>query len=149
MLARYEQPLPGTALPEIWTEEVRELLTKSYQQNLLEVQRYFEVFGMSYPNELLVTISLKDHESRADKPPLTYMISVDLLKEADSKKILATMVDSMGLFLDNLFADYAGQEYQVLWEKATLGKIDFYYKISREDIALSLQAEKLLNENPI
>lgn len=74
------------------------------------------------------------------------MISMDLEEKEDPQKYLDTLIDSIGIFFDQYFADANWNDYQANWEEAEYKKLKFFYKISRENMALSIQAEQLLNQ---
>ena len=144
IFSRKEREAIGANLPEKWVESVVELLNTTYEAQLSQYQK-FQVYGFTYTDEVFLGISLTSEKS--EHLPVTYCISSDLTKEQNQEKVLKELVDSIGLFFDGYFEDTDSLEYQSRWELADLKKTSFYYKITREDLALSLVAEKLLNQS--
>ncbi len=145
MLSRKEQERLGIILPEAWREKVEGVLYNVYQKHCDADNKKFQVHAITYPNELLLTASYLDPE-QLEVAPVTYMISMDLEEKEDPEKHFDTLVDSIGLFFDSFFADPDWNDYQPNWGEAEYKKLKFYYKIGRENMALSIQAEQLLNQ---
>ena len=146
MLSRKKQKVDGIPLPDDWKKEILELINSIYQEKCDEQNMYFSIFGFTYPDELLFIVSLskKDDLSHA---PITYMASIDLVKSSKPKKLLNTLVDSIGIFFDSVFADSEWNDYTSKWEDAEFSGQKFFYKVSRENIYLTLEADKLLKSS--
>ena len=145
MLSRKEQERMGIILPESWREKVESVLYGVYQKHCDNDKKGFQVFAITYPNELILTASYHDLE-QLEAIPVTYVISMDLEEKEDPQKHLDTLIDSIGIFFDAYFADADWNDYQANWAEAEYKKLKFHYKISRENMALSIQAEQLLNQ---
>jgi len=145
LLSRKEQERLGIILPQQWREKVESVLYNVYQKQCDANHKSFQVYALTYPNELLLTASYlsPDHLEIA---PVTYIISMDLKDKEDPQKYIDNLIDSIGVFFDTYFADSDWNDYQANWEEAEYKKLKFYYKISRENMALSIQAEQLLNQ---
>tara|TARA_Y100000780_G_C13696127_1_gene423448 strand:+ start:201103 stop:201540 length:438 start_codon:yes stop_codon:yes gene_type:complete len=145
LLSRKEQERLGIVLPEQWRQKVESVLYGVYQKNCDNDKKGFQVYAITYPDELLLTASYLNQE-KLEEAPVTYMISMDLEEKEDPQKYLDTLIDSIGIFFDQYFADANWNDYQANWEEAEYKKLKFFYKISRENMALSIQAEQLLNQ---
>ena len=145
MLSRKEQERLGIILPDKWRQKVESVLYNVYQKNCDADKKEFQVYAITYPNELLLTAGYFNPE-RLDEAPVTYMISMDLNEQEDPNQYLDTLIDSIGLFFDGYFADADWNDYQAHWEEGEYKKLKFHYKVSRENMALSIQAEQLLNQ---
>lgn len=143
MLSRKEQLNEPIALPKEWTEKVGKLLNEVYESNCKQEEKVFEVYGATYPNEFLFVTSLINPKD--DKiTPITYFISKDLEESTKAEKMLDDLVDSIGAFYDVFFATPEWSDYQAEWLEAEFKGHRFFYKISRENVALHLAADKLL-----
>lgn len=143
MLSRKEQTNSGTFLPDQWREKVEETLLTLYQEQCQREKKSFQVYGLTYPNEVFLAVSYLDLKN-LNKLPVTYVASADLEKERDSQKLFNLLVDSIGLFYDSFFSDRDGNGYLASWTKTQLKEQVFYYKVTREVISLTIEADKIL-----
>jgi hypothetical protein len=64
-----------------------------------------------------------------------------------------TLFDAVGVFYDSYFASRGNQETDIWdefiyeWQEADFAKHQIFYKVTRENIALSLEAESILINN--
>jgi hypothetical protein len=87
------------------------------------------------------------NQEQLEVAPVSYIMSMDLdEKNQDPEKYLDTLIDSMGVFFDSYFADADWNDYISNWTEATYKDLKFFYKVSRENVALTIQAEALLNQ---
>ncbi|WP_127714947.1 hypothetical protein [Halobacteriovorax sp. HLS] len=143
MLSRKEHDCEAIALPEEWTKKVETLLNEVYQSNCKEVGKVFEVYGSTYPSEFVFITSLINPEN--DRiTPVTYFISKDLDPSTKPEKMLDDLVDSIGAFYDIYFSTPDWSDFQAEWLETEFKGHKFFYKISRENVALHLAADKLL-----
>ncbi len=145
MLSRKEQNSQAIALPEEWTKKVCALLNEVYQSNCKAEEKVFEVYGSTYPNEFLLIATLVNTADESVSS-VSYFISVDLEENTKPEKLLNDLVDSIGAFFDVYFATKDWDDYQAEWLEAEFKGHKFFYKISRENIALHVMADKLLNQ---
>lgn len=143
MIYRKEHEKVPNALPDSWKESVMELLGSIYQAELDRRNKSFFLHGVSFSDELFIGISLLDSHDEAIIPT-TYQISADLKEKTDSEKLLKTMVDSIGLFFDTFFATPDWSDYQANWEEADIQGSKFFYRVCRENLKLTLEADQLL-----
>lgn len=146
MLSRKEQDKAGILLPEPWRQKVENVLYSVYQEQCDARQKSFQVHGITYPNELYLAVGLLNQD-QLEIAPVSYIVSMDLDdKNQDPEKYLDNLIDSMGIFFDSFFADENWNEYVSNWTEASYKDLKFFYKVSRENVALTIQAEALLNQ---
>lgn len=153
MLARNEESIDYKSLPEKWQKEAQALITDAFVEECEEHHKKIELFNFLYPTELLVIASVLDKTSAA-AIPYSCFLSVELTEKTKVEKIQKELTDCLGLILEELFSslrneDALLEEVSDLWtdfETAGSGN-KFYYKINRENIQLTLEADRLLSQN--
>ena len=118
--ARKEQERAPSFLPLPWALQLRDLLQENYSPQ----KKIFKVFGLTYPNEVLLAISLVDEKGHAI--PVTYLASCDLSSESQQSKIVDKLVDSAGFFFDAYFESGESFEYIPSWEQAERDGVTFF-----------------------
>jgi hypothetical protein len=132
-------------LPQEWVDKVSNLLQESYMDKLADLGKEFQVFGKIYKSEVLIIASLIDPNN--DKIiPTSYFVSMDLADGQDYTKSLDTLVDSIGAFYDHFFSSTDWMDYQDNWTDEEFKGIKIFYKANRENVALTIQADQLLNQ---
>ena len=148
MLSRKEQPRPAKHLPDEWAQKVKASLLELYAEKAKEEGKTFQVHGLIYPDEIFLAVSYANFED-ASCSPVTYAASADL-NRADSgknlKKRFDLLIDSTGLFFEAVFHGGSNDLYDSTWRKGELRRQTFYYRVTRENVALTLQANQLLGE---
>jgi hypothetical protein len=144
MLSRKDSPFL-IDLPNEWVDKVTELLQDSYRQQLVDESKVFQVFGKLYKGEVLIIASLVD-PSDEFAIPTSYFVSMDLEDGQDHTKVLDSLVDSVGAFFDTFFATKDWMDYQDQWQSEKFKDLDIFYKINRENVALTIKADQLLNQ---
>jgi hypothetical protein len=145
MLARKAQQNPGKPLPGEWHQQMSELLHKVYRNECQKGGKKFEVYGFLYEDELLVAFSLLD----ASDPgiiPITCLFSMDVGPHSKMPQLLNQSITSAGHFFDSFFTSREWDDFVPSWQLKEDPKGDFYYRITRENIGLTILADKLLNE---
>lgn len=149
MLSRKDQTLRANFFPKKWTAEVKNLLEGLYKPQCDARNLFIEAYAFTYPDELVLAISLLDKED--DKIiPITYMASADLAEKENPEKTLGLLVDSIGFFFEDYFAINDEDDesfYSSDWEGSKVKDKDFFFKITRENIGHTLMADALLNES--
>ena len=79
MLSRKEHQHKATHLPEEFRTKVRELLNSIYGAKFDKEQYEFAVFGMTFPSEVLLIVSLINKKDD-NAAPVTYPFQVTLTK---------------------------------------------------------------------
>ena len=146
MFSRKEREKLGSPLPDKWISEVSSLFKDVYGVELSRHSRRFFIAALAYPDELWAAFSLVPHGSGG--LPVTYAVSVDLGPQSEPKKVLDSLLDGAGVFFDGYFGADGGESggYEPDWIEAEHRGRRFFYRVTREDVALSLQAEALLNK---
>lgn len=144
MLSRKEHKKAGSKLPEEWIERVTELLSSLYESHCIKNDKKFEVYGNIYNDELLVIISIICNKN--DTLPISCFLSIDIDSKKDPSKTLDHLLDMSGIIIDSIFNQEDWNDYESNWTEHTENKVKFFYKISREDVGLTIQANQLLDQ---
>lgn len=146
MLARKKSSKNGTSIPQDWIEGLARLLNETYSSECKQNSRYFDVLGQIYSEELLLIVS---YLSEKDEylAPITCFLSCEpehIKEEKEVKETQQNFIDIIGLFFDEIFADQEWDEFEPSWQEVSYKKKAYFYKISRENVNLTLEANKLL-----
>ncbi len=139
----------GKMIPLDWAEGVNRLLNETYQAECKQNGRYFDVYGQIFPQELLLVVSYLSEKDEYISP-ITCFLSCEpeqMMTEEKVKETQKNFIDMIGLFFDEIFADTDWNEFEPNWQEITHNKQKYFYKITRENINLSLEADKLLGED--
>lgn len=142
-----EESTKRSPLPNEWTEELTRVLTEAYLERSEKDNKFFDVYGEIYEKEFVVIISYIHHEDQL-MSPVSLFISHDVVE--DSKKfkvVLKNLVDLSGLIFDDVFATEDWSDYVGTWTSNKYKNNEFFYKITRENISLTLQAEEFLSKD--
>lgn len=149
MFSRLDHEVAPVVFPKEWNESVKTTLLSLYGDKCIKDDRTFEIFSFTYPTELLLIVSYTSLDKMI--APITLFLSTDLQKDKkDPKKIMDNLFDAVGVFYDSYFAGRGSEENEIWdeyiyeWEEADFGKQKIFYKVTRENIALSLEAESIL-----
>lgn len=143
MLSRLQHEQKGLRLPDQWHQETLELLNSVYSDKL--GNRSFYIFGQTFSTELFLAVSMVNKDNPSIMP-VTFSLSALIEANQDSTKLLPSMIDLMGMFLDGYFATPDWNEYTAVWTETEFKKQTFFYQVTREDIALTLEANTLLGD---
>ena len=149
MLARKKTSKVGKALPLDWIEGLSRLLNETYKVECKQNGRYFDVYGKAYPEELLVAVSYISEEDEY-LTPITLFLSSEPEQIADENKVKETQknfIDIIGLFFDEIFAEQEWDQFDPTWQEVQHKNQNYFYKISRENINTTMEADKLLGED--
>ncbi len=136
----------GKDLPVEWSEKVATLFNQNFSEHCLEQKKSFDVFGKIYQDELLIIISWLENEN-FNNYPITIFLSADIFNQKNTQEALDHLVDIAGLFFDEYFSDENWNDFEPNWKETLHKKNDYYYKITRENIALTVEADKLLSKD--
>ena len=148
MFSRHNEALKGTALPEKWITDLKKVINDTYEDQLNKANLSLEIFGEIYPKELGLAFSLTD-KSNIQGAAITLFTSSDLEEKTNPEDVLSQVINSSSEFFELIFNGFAENDesiYQARWEKTDLKGHNFYYRISRENIGLTILANKLLEE---
>lgn len=130
-------------LPQEWTDGLNTTLNEVYAEQLKVRNSFFDVYGELYDKEFVVIASMM-HESDATVAPVSIFVSHDVIAEEKKyKKVLQNMVDLIGAIVDDVLAS-ENCDYNANWTENEFKGDKFFYKITRENISLTLQAEAIL-----
>jgi hypothetical protein len=105
------------------------------------------VYGEIYEKEFVVVASYIHHSDQL-KSPVSIFISHDILPDSkEFKSTLKNIVDFTGLIFDEVFATENWSDYNDNWTDNEYRGNNFFYKITRENLSLTIQAEEFLNKN--
>nr|BDT29494.1 hypothetical protein BHI3_29600 [Bacteriovorax sp. HI3] len=149
MFSRLDHDIKAVLFPKEWADGLKQILLNIYGDKCLKDEKTFEVFGFSYPNEALLVISYVGLDKF--ETPTTLFLSSDLNEKTDASKIMDSMFDAAGVFFDQFFAhedteDEIWDEYILDWDEAEFGNEKFFYRVTRENVGLTMQADMLLGE---
>jgi hypothetical protein len=149
MLARKKSSNSGSVIPTDWLEGLGRLLNEAYCTECKQNGRYFDVFGQIFSEELLVVVS---YLSEKDEylTPITLFLSCEpdqMGTEAKIKETQENFIELAGLFFDELFGDEEWDSFEPAWQEVTHKNQNYFYKLSRENINATIEANKLLGED--
>lgn len=149
ILARLKSSKVGKPVPQDWCEGLARLLNETYKTQCKQDKRYFDVYGQIFPEEFLVVVSYLLETNEADAP-IACFLSCDPDQIDNEKKVKETQlsfVDLAGLFYDEIFSQEEWSEWEPNWQEVTYKNHNYFYKLSRENINLTLEADKLLGDD--
>lgn len=133
----------GTALPQEWLDKAKSALDSRFEA-FNEAYEFF-VFGEVYSDELLIIVSAVSRN--IELSPISFFISFDVHendKNIDQKQVLENMLNTSELFFEEVFDTDNWSDYSSLWLETEYKKTTFFYKATRENIYLTIEANKLL-----
>ncbi len=149
MLARNKKSKSGKVIPQDWSEGLSRLLNETYKSEAKKQDRYFDVYGQIFSEELLVIVSWLSEKDEYIAP-VTLFLSCDPDQMNSEKKVKETQenfVALAGLFFDEIFSDEEWNEFEPVWQEVSHNNQNYWYKITRENINATLEANKLLGED--
>lgn len=147
MFGRLIESENASFLPTEWQENFIRVLTEAYADQAEKDERLFDVQGLIYEKEFVIVVSYMDQKDD-HTAPITLFISHDIIADQKQmKKALQNISDLVGEIFDDIFATPDWSDYSPDWVENPYKDNVFHYKITRENITLSLQAEQLLKSN--
>lgn len=147
MFARKEKNTQGVNIPDEFKLQFETTLEQTFGMKKESEGQIFEVFGKIFEDELLLMVCLSDFEQR-HLIPVSLFLSFEL--DEKSKKgpniILDEMVDLTGNFFDEYFATTEFNDWEPNWQVTEYNKKKYFFKVTRENVSLSLQADALLEQ---
>jgi len=149
MLARNRTSKNGKPIPTEWLESLNRLLNETYKTECKENGRYFDVFGEIYEGELLVVISYLSEKDEYLSPMTLFLSSEpdQITSEDKIKETQKNFIDLAGLFFDEIFSTDDWDDFEPNWQEVTHHKQNYFYKITRENINLTIEANGLLGKD--
>lgn len=149
MLARKKSSKSGKTLPQDWVESLSRLLNETYKSECKQNGRYFDVYGQAYPEEFLLVVSYLSEQDEY-LAPVTLFLSSEPEQIGNEEKVKETQknfIDLVGLFFDEIFADEEWNEFEASWQEVSHKNQNYFYKISRENINATIEANRLLGDD--
>ncbi len=146
MHSRKDHDQVGKSLPVVWIDEVLGTLNSCYENELLKYENEFEIAAQLFSDEIVVAVCLISKEN-PDGAAITYSVSADVLEQVPPKPLLKAIIDSIGIFFDHYFKEdeeNISDHMTSSWQELKILKQALYYRVSRENIRLTLMADKLL-----
>lgn len=149
MFARKASSKVGKSIPQDWSESLARLLNETYKKECQNNGRYFDVYGQIYPEELLLVVSWLSEKDEYLAPVACFLSCEpeQMKDEKGVKKTQENFIDVVGLFFDEIFATDDWSEFEPNWQEVNYKKENYFFKLSRENINLTLEANRLLGED--
>ncbi len=146
MLGRNKSSKNSVAIPGDWAEGVARLLNETYKSECTKNSRYFDVYGRIYPEELLVVVSYLSEKDEFSAPITCFLSSTsEQMKNVESvKDTQKNFIDISGLLFDEIFNSEDWNEFEPNWQEISHKNQTYFYKISRENINATIEADRLL-----
>ncbi len=149
MFSRIKHAQPGKPLPSDWSDGLVMLLNDTYENERSSRTSIFDMYGQVYSEELLAIVSLVDEKDQ-NKLPIACFISCDAKEIATDKLVKETQknyIDLFSLLFDEIFQNPDWNDYEIIWQEIKYKDKTYFYKITRENIAISIEASKLLGDD--
>lgn len=149
MLARSKKSKGGKVIPQDWSEGLARLLNETYKRECKEQARYFDVYGQIYSEELLVITSWLSEKDEFTAPVALFLTCGpdQINSEKKVKDTQQNYIALTGLFFDEIFSNSEWNEFEPNWQEVTHNHQNYWYKITRENINATIEADKLLGED--
>jgi len=144
---RFEEE-QGSAFPEKWQNKINSSFEDYFKGKLKRSNFSFQSHGFLHADEVITVITYQKHQSASS--PISLIISQDLKqKDLEAKKldkIKDTLLDISGIIFQDIFRSLESDEdvYLNHWASYEYKKQDYFYKITRENPDLTIEANKLL-----
>jgi hypothetical protein len=148
MLQRKETDSKAQALPADWCQKVADLLNETYHEECEKRGWHFDIFGQFFPEELLVIACFNPTENLA-QAPISIFLSCDkedIILPEMVQKTQAAFIDIFGLIFDEIFSDPEWNGWEPQWQEVSWKNKIYFHKITRENIHLTLEADRLLGD---
>lgn len=137
------------SIPNEWIEEVTKTLTEVYFEQSEKDNSFFDVYGEIVDKEFVVVVSYLHHDELMASP-ISVFLSHDVLENSkEFQSALKNLIDLAGEIYDDIFAQDEWQDYNPNWTESKYKNSDFFYKITRENISLTLQSEEILEKDAL
>ncbi len=149
MLARKKTSKSGTPLPNEWLESINRLLNETYKSECKQNGRYFDVYGQVFTEEFLLVVSYLSEKDEYLAPVTLFLSSGpdEIFLEEKVRDTQKNFIDLVGLFFDEIFADVDWDNFETVWQEVAHKNQKYFYKLTRENINATLEANRLLGED--
>lgn len=149
MFSRHnEREETANNIPPAILESIKTLIVDSFQEGLKKQGLTLDVFGELYDNEIVLIFSL-EKGTESNVKTISLFISKDIETTEKLEKTVDHLVSSSSDFFEMITEKSAEDLFEIYsprWQKSELENQNFYYKISRENINLTIEANKLLGD---
>ena len=150
MFSRNNQQLKTPSpIPSEVLKSINSLINETFEKSLMNKGLELETYGEIYENEIILIFSLVQTKDKSLNT-ISLFISDDLTPETKIEKKINYLINSSSEFfeiLTNSSTSDTNEIYSPRWQKTELEGDNFFYKISRENIKLTIEANKLLEKN--
>jgi hypothetical protein len=144
MFSRLMHDSKGLSIPKDTQSEFTALLNINFKDSFKTDDQKFEVMGQIYENEVVLATCLYDEETPTINC-LTCFLSADIKSGSEAKTHFENLMDLTGIFFDEVFNSTDWDEFVPTWQEHEFNKNTYFYKISRENLYLTTQADLLLD----
>lgn len=150
MFNRKNHDSEGVLIEESWKEDFIGILNDTFKDKKATPQYLFDAYGKVYGDEIVVAACYYNG-ANMNEIPVSIIVSFEMDEKSKKniKKIFSDMMDLTGLFFEEFFDNPEFTDYEPEWQHHSFKKNDYYFKVTRENIALSLEAERLLKEDTL
>lgn len=146
MFGRFDEETTYSYMPSEWQENLIKILTNTYADQIEKNEKLFDVIGLIYDKEFVVIVSYIDQKDYS-VAPISLFISHDHISDvAKMSQTLDRLADFVGEVFDDIFSTEDWNDYLDIWTENKYRDHLFHYKITRENVTLTLQANELLKE---
>lgn len=143
MLSRKIREERGREIPQEWLDNAKKVLSENYLEYTKDGNLTFQTFGELYPDECCLALCLIDSVT---ENAVSLILSSDISSENFDPNILDNLLDASSLFFDQYFNTPNWDDYEPTWGAEEFKNKKFFSKVSRENIGLTIQAEKWLSQ---
>ena len=146
---KYEEVM-GIAFPKEWSQSVSLSFGEYFKDKLDFRYASIQSYGFHHIDEFVIIISYVSEEEL--KSPVSIFISKDLEEkekssEREFKKAKDAVLDIAGIMLNDLCENIFDVDYTLRWTEYDFRKQKYHYKITRENIDLTIKTEEILRES--
>lgn len=154
ILARKTSSIEYRPIPLEAKEQISALLIEAYEDDLAKSQKIIDIYGLIYPEEFVLALTVMDQEGR-NLIPRSLLLSVDFDAEKSSfQDLLPIFLEGCDAFLaqalnwndDDMFSEDVESPYLGMWTEELAKDVSVFTKVTRENIALTLMADEILKE---
>ena len=127
---------------------IQNLIQETFEENLKNKGLDLQVYGETYDNEIVLIFSLLNSKDSTANT-ISLFISDDISQESKIEEKIDFLINSSSDFFETICSsteEELVEIYSPRWQETKLSTNNFYYKISRENIILTIEANKLLGE---
>ena len=137
-------PIPSEIL-----DTINSLINETFEKSLKNKGLELETYGELYTDEIILIFSLVQTKDK-NLNTISLFISDEITPETKIEKKINYLINSSSEFFEILTSSTGLEDEQIYsprWQLTELDDKNFFYKISRENIRLTIEANKLLQKN--